>query len=637
MRILGNIFGIVGLIGFIFGIISYALTQTASFFFYLHIFGGLILLLVYFVMIYRGSKSFLGLMLLLILSVLSVIISGTSENNVYFFAVPAAILFIAYIAFNFDIVKVPKKVPYLVVPVAIVAAGLIFKPDLDIGEYYVYLIGLGGILIVAHSILNFGKIREGVFGRSTKYAANVLVYSFIFMIIIIVINALAYNVDWKKDFTQNKINLLSEQTDKILKNLETEVTITPFYVEKNPNKAMLKDLLGMYSSKSHKLKVEFVDPDVEPHLAKKHNTKDGDILVMSEGEETILTEPSEQAITSAIMKVTRSTKVTVCFTSGHGEMSLDSEEAEGISAVAGGLKNEGYDTKTLKSLLEAIPSECNIVTVAGPRTPFSKAEAKIISDYLQGGGKGLFLLDPRIPDTRLKTKMSVLSSGLEGVALKNGAELGNNFVLEKHLQLFAGMTLESSVHSSKYSDHPITEPLDGKNTFFPGSVRSVTKNPGTKGYDTTELIFSAAGKGMSWAEYDIDRIIKSGDAQIGKGDIKGPVSIAVASEKKIVNDKKDDVNKDRSDATRSVWVGNSSFVSNGFIRTREFNYDLVLNMLSWLWGEEEKISIRPKRLKTSTLLLTPEQSNLVFYISVLTIPEIILIFGLVIWLRRRKK
>jgi len=69
----------------------------------------------------------------------------------------------------------------------------------------------------------------------------------------------------------------------------------------------------------------------------------------------------------------------------------------------------------------------------------------------------------------------------------------------------------------------------------------------------------------------------------------------------------------------------------------EFNFDLFLNMLSWVWGEEEQISIRPKQLKTSTLLLTPEQSNVVFYVSVLAIPEIILLFGLIIWIIRRKK
>ena len=645
MKTVGKLFGIIGVIMFIFGIIAFVLTQANSLFFYFHIFGGLTLLLLYFIMIFKGSREFLGLMLLVIITIVGVIISATANDSIYMFAIPAGIMLFLFIGFNLDVLTKPKKLIYLLIPVLLFSTAFIFRQKLNISKYFIFLVFFGVLLNLSSFILNIKIIRGGVFGKSTKYAVNVIVYSFIFLLIIIVLNVLGYQVNLKKDFTENKINTLSDQSLKILKGLDKDVEIFAFLAEKHSAKNMLKDVLELYSSASKKVKVEFIDPDAKPQSAKQHNAKDGDIVIASGGEENLIKEMTEEAITSAIIKVMRTSKPTLCFTQGHGEMKLDDQEQDGLGAVAGGIKNEGYETENLDTITEGIPNKCDILVVAGPKIPYTKRESAVIGEYLDKGGKGLFMLDPRIPDTRLAVKISVLDTGLEDLASSMGVKLGRDFVLERHLQLFAGMTLESSVQANKYGAHPIVAPLEGKITMFPKSVRSVTKlKKEGKGGTVTEFVSSAAGKGLSWAETDIDSVIKRGSAKVHEGDIEGPVPIAVSVERDLIKTTKDKTHEEpvdertkKREKMKSIWIGNSSFVSNGFVRTVEFNWDLYLNMLSWLWGDEEKISIRPKTLKTSVLLLTPEQSNMIFYISVLTIPEIILVFGLVIWFKRRKK
>jgi len=83
-----------------------------------------------------------------------------------------------------------------------------------------------------------------------------------------------------------------------------------------------------------------------------------------------------------------------------------------------------------------------------------------------------------------------------------------------------------------------------------------------------------------------------------------------------------------------VVVGDSDFVNNEYIQ-KMYNADLFLNMVNWLSGEDAYISIRPKATRGSMLLMTPEQTQTIFFNSVLIFPELLLLIGLAIWWRRR--
>ena len=124
-------------------------------------------------------------------------------------------------------------------------------------------------------------------------------------------------------------------------------------------------------------------------------------------------------------------------------------------------------------------------------------------------------------------------------------------------------------------------------------------------------------------------MFKRGKASLGPEDKKGPVSIAVAV---TANLKK--LGLDRDGDAKIVVVGSAGFANNRFINIF-FNRDFFLNVINWLVGQEEMISIRPRSVRSSRVQLTEREGTTVFYLSFLILPEILLIIGLAVWWRRR--
>jgi len=86
---------------------------------------------------------------------------------------------------------------------------------------------------------------------------------------------------------------------------------------------------------------------------------------------------------------------------------------------------------------------------------------------------------------------------------------------------------------------------------------------------------------------------------------------------------------------RLVVFGDSDWVRNEKL-TVLYNEDLLLNTVGWLAGQEELISIRPRQRRASRVTLTTGEQWAVFHLTVLLLPEIVLLAGLAIWWRRRR-
>ncbi|MFH1263334.1 MAG: Gldg family protein [Pseudomonadota bacterium] len=462
--------------------------------------------------------------------------------------------------------------------------------------------------------------------RSLRYGTTAVIYSVLSIGVIIVANVMSTDFHWQKDFTENQVNTLAEQSVKAVEGLKEPLRITAFFDDRNEKKPALKELFGMYGYRSKKVETKFVDPDKERLLAEKHKAKDGDIVIEYGTQSYVTQAVTEEGMTQAILKVARTVTPTACFTKGHGELGVDAAEDSPRSAsyLKKGLENEGIKVKSIESVVGGVPAGCSMIVIAGPLQRFTDAEAGAVGKYLDGGGKGFFLLDPRIPDPRMAAgRISVQESGLENVTKKWGIELGRDFILEAHLELLRGVVTGLTVQAFNYGSHPIVDPLKGKQTVF-DAVRSLKKAEGFAVL-TTELIQSA-GNNASWTKEDVDSLFRRQEVKPGPKDRIGPIPFAMATEKETDGKK-----------TQLVVIGDSDFMMNGNLRSYEFNFDLTLNVFNWLGETVEQISIRPKQLRTSMIDLTPEQSNMVFYVAVVTIPMLVLIFGINLWWYRRRK
>jgi ABC-type uncharacterized transport system involved in gliding motility auxiliary subunit len=83
-----------------------------------------------------------------------------------------------------------------------------------------------------------------------------------------------------------------------------------------------------------------------------------------------------------------------------------------------------------------------------------------------------------------------------------------------------------------------------------------------------------------------------------------------------------------------VVIGSTDFANNQYFN-QFYNRDFTVNSIDWLAGEEKSISIRPRTLRSSSFRLTVDQFSLVFALSVLLLPEVLLILGIAVWWERR--
>lgn len=447
--------------------------------------------------------------------------------------------------------------------------------------------------------------------RKLIYGAGTIISVISTLGVIIVINYLLFKTDIRFDVTQEKLHTVSTQTVRVLNSVEDEIVITGFFKDKGADKSSFRDLAGEYSRRNGKIKVNFVNPDKEPGIAKKYGIKEYGSVVLEKGDKSVklrLTDPitggiiknSEEELTNALLKLNRESDKTVYYLTGQGQRDMgNSVDAEGLGLLRKTIVDEGYSVKEFLILRgEDLPRKDSILLVAAPTQAFSLKEIQYIKSYLDGGGRAVFLIEPRSG----KELASVLKS--------YGVELADDIIIDPSSKLEGGGDIAPIV--SDYPYHEITEDFRFA-TIFPYS-RSLDVTSGS--YDTEVLANTSE---YSWAETDFE-LFDEGVAQKDESDKPGPLGVAVIGES--------------GNNGRIAVFGSADFVSNVFL---EFsgNRDFFLNTLNWVSGDENLISIRPKKINTGNLTITAKQIDLIFIFTVIVIPAVILFSGVAVWWRRR--
>ena len=147
--------------------------------------------------------------------------------------------------------------------------------------------------------------------RQTKYALYAASYVLIVLAILVVANVLADRHNKSFDSTANKRYSLSEQTAKIVKGLKQTATIT--YFDQSTNFLKAKDTLDQYANLSPKVKVEYVDPDKKPELARAASVKSyGTTVVEIGGRREEAKSFTEEGITGAFIRDLKTNTRTIC-------------------------------------------------------------------------------------------------------------------------------------------------------------------------------------------------------------------------------------------------------------------------------------------------------------------------------------
>ncbi len=444
--------------------------------------------------------------------------------------------------------------------------------------------------------------------RQTKFAAYTTAYILVVLAILAAINWLGVRHSKSFDTTANKRYSLSEQTEKIVKNLKQDVKIS-FWDSPDQFRGA-RDLLDRYDALSGKLTVEYVDGNKMARLAREKNIKQpGTILIESGNNRQEAKSLSEEEITGAMVRLLKGTERQVCFVQGSGERDPgDSQKGSGYSQAKTLLERNNYKTQTI-SLLEKreIPAACTITIVAGPRFDYPAEVVKVLQDRVEQNGSVLFMLDPPL---QLGTEKIAPNADLVALLTKWNVVLNADLVIDDSRagQMF-GLS-EATPLVAAYDTHPIVREMSRVATAFP-LVRSLEVKSG--GEATAQKLFSTLQSSFS------TRNLSSAQIQPGKDDKPGPLAIAAAGSVK---------------KGRFVVVGTSMFIANSILRFQG-NGDLFMNMCNWLSADEDLISIRPKDPDNRPMNLSRAQILTIRTFSQFVLPLLAIGAGIMVWLKRR--
>lgn len=433
----------------------------------------------------------------------------------------------------------------------------------------------------------------------------------LFLTLVGLLGFVSYEYHYGKDITQGNRNTLTQGSVDILKQMKDPVNVTVYVSRDDAYRKAINDFVSRYQRAKPDFRVKYVNPSEEPKQAQEAGVRaDGEFVVEYQKRSEHLVPPIiEQDMTNALVRLSRSEKRTVMYLDGHGERSLIGEKNHDIGAFGKQLESKGFKLSNPDlTIAPDVPKKAAMLVIAGPQVDVPEVEVNKIRKYVEAGGNLLWLIDEES------------LHGLQPLAEQLGLVLTPGVVVDLSSKDY-GADIKVAF-SNQYAQHPITNSMVSLRTLFP-LARQIDANSPDGTWNITRLLDVAPN---GWLETDkLDGKVSFND----KRDIRGPINIAVAMERKLEGKNQ-----------RVVVVGNGDFLANTFV-TNGGNLDLGVNMINWLAGDDRLITIQPKPLKDVNVIIPSDAKNYIlawtiFRGSQYLVPIALLVIGIVIWLKRRK-
>lgn len=499
-----------------------------------------------------------------------------------------------------------------------------------LGTWVPYLwifIGLIVLFFAAAVVVDRAFFKEIFSMKTTKHGMNTGVMVLMFFFLMVVINFLGVRNVATWDFSAARKNTLSDQSIKLVKNLDSELKVIFFYKKgqegAEENKAGFRELIKKYQDYTSKINLDFIEVNDRPDLAKEFGVDKGSgiVFLTYKGKKNRIDKIEEQEITSALVKVSREKDKTVYFTMGHKEYNLDeSREADGLFQLKALLEGNNYKVKTWTINSEPKPpADADIIVVAGPTQNFLEFEVKALQDYLKGGGNLLIALEGT-------------NAGLDGFLKSVGVEPQHNFIFNiVNLGGQGGVDPRMTFGSDFSKDHEITKVFTHNEvTLFQRPMSLAKVNPTPAGMTLTEIVKTSPNS------------IAFKDLKMGGDGPRGPFTLATAVKGKFpAAAGSSEAGKTEAGKTETgnkefqlVVFGDADFFNNQFLM-QNLNRDLLLNTLASLSKEENLISISPKEVTRTELNPSSFKQAAFFFGFIIPLPLLMLAASIGLWFRRR--
>jgi len=466
---------------------------------------------------------------------------------------------------------------------------------------------------------------------------NVLFY-ILFLTIVGLLAWLGKTYHKSIDVTASKRNSLSESTQQLLSRLDKPLTLVAYVPDDAKVHVALKKLVDKYKQYKSDIKLEFVNPDLNPERAKADGIQYSGQLLIKLGDKSEKTNSAgEQNIVNLLQRLSRTKPRVAVFLEGHDEHSPLDSKSSGMADLAMVLEGKGMIFQPHNLIrTQNIPEKTTLLVIAAPLKDYLDGEVKIIKEYIKNGGNLLWLHDPG----SLK--------GLDDIEQQLGLEMHEGTLLDANpdLQAMLGIKHPAAIAVIDYGEIEITKDLSA-HTLFPFATAILQDALATSKDDDDSRIHwqyhpFLSTLQTSWLESgEIQGNVKFDD----ESDKPGPLTMGMVLTRTIDDNENIDPveaiegskqSDHQNKQQRIVVIGDSDFMQNNFIGQGS-NLELASNIFNWLSADDDLLSIKPA-IASDTKLQMPVwglYGSAIFFLLVL--PVGLLVIGLLRWYLRRKR
>ncbi len=452
----------------------------------------------------------------------------------------------------------------------------------------------------------------------------------IFLVLISTLAWLSLQHEFEADWTNNKRNTPSDATIALLQKIPEPIEISAF-ISKN-SKALIsetKHLVKNYQRYKTNISLKIIDPIKETDLVRELGIRnEGELLLKVGDRSELVVASTELSLTNALYKLSRTNEQWVLFLEGHDERSPYGDSNYDFSSWTKIMKTKGLHVRGYNLASNPnIPSNTSVLVIADPQKDYLPGEINILLNYIERGGNLLWLLEPK----------EII--GLEPLAEALGIELLQGMVVDPNTQLL-GIDDNRFTLIPEYPNSPITNNFNSM-TIFP--TAKALEFYGTEEWDAIDILETLPRTWSETEEYTPDVALEAGQ------DIPGPLVIGLSltrtpsfeeAEENLDFDAdfETDINdiEPRQEQQRVVIIGDNDFASDAYIG-QAGNLDFAMNVINWLIKDETFINIPNKTNSDLNFELTKTNQIIIGFSFLLVIPLLLLLTGIIIWYRRRKK
>ena len=482
-----------------------------------------------------------------------------------------------------------------------------------------------------HNKFDKKKLIGTISKKHIKNGSYTMVMSVIFIAVVIVINMIVSTIPSKYseiDISSQKLYSIGDETKKMLKDLEKDVTIYQI-AQSGSEDENISNLLKKYEDESKHIKVEQKDPVVNPKFVSQYTSDDlsANSLIVVCGDRNKVIDynnmyetsidyqtyssqttgfDGEGQITSAIGYVTSENLPVLYTVEGHGEKDMDSSIKEDIEKA-------NMDIKSLNLLTEgSVPDDADCLFIDSLSTDFSSDEKDAIIEYLENGGKAMIFSDYTTEDM----------PNFDAILENYGVQRTEGVVFEGDNQHYAMQMPYYLVPTINSTDANSETASAGYYVLAP-YAQGIKQQEDVRDTVKIESILTTSDQAYSKTDLNSNTIEKE------DGDVEGPFDLGVSITESLDDDKE----------TQIVYYSTSNLMDS---QTNQMvsggNEKLIMESLKWMTDTEESasVSIPSKSLEVSYLTITDYDAAFWKICTIALIPGIFLVIGFVVWIKRRK-